>query len=128
MGRPKGSKNKKREPQAPPIGAQDDEQQGPRQQVIPGTDADRIKALDDIAAEFHEIRTTRIELSARESKLQARSLDAMHEAGVERYRSHQGDVDYDFDIESTEKVKIKKVKVATAEPPAATVTVEEAAE
>jgi hypothetical protein len=79
----------------------------PRTQPLPGMEDRVIKPLEDVAADYADIRDTRIELAAREQALKIDALQLMKKFNKTIYR-HDGIEIAIIPGEDDVKVKVKK--------------------
>jgi len=79
----------------------------PRPAPLPGMENSRIQALDDVAADYADIRDQRMELSTREHDLKVKALKLMHKHGKTIYK-HDGIEINVVPGEEDVKVRVKK--------------------
>jgi hypothetical protein len=92
----------------------------PRAQPLPGMDDRVIKPLEDVAADYADIRDTRIELAAREQALKIDALALMKKFSRTVYR-HDGIEITIIPGEDDVKVKVRKPVDDDADAPHADV-------
>jgi hypothetical protein len=80
----------------------------PKSQALPGMEDHAIKALEDVAESYAEIRDQRMELTQREHELKSNALKLMHRYDKTIYR-HNG-------VEITVVVGEEDVKVRVKKP------------
>jgi hypothetical protein len=77
----------------------------PRQQRIPGTEPESIKAIDDAADNYYEVMVERVRLSKQEDDAKDNLIDKMKENGVDRYETPDGLI---VTITAKSNVKVKR--------------------
>lgn len=83
----------------------------PRQTVIPGSDADRHKDLDDLGARYAEARDARMQMLAEEIELKEELHQLMKKYGLTEYKIIDSTPNLLVTIEVTEEtVKVKKLE------------------
>ena len=91
----------------------------PRQDALPGMENAKIKAIEDAAMDYAEIRDQRQELTIQEVDLKTKLLDLMHKNGKTEYK--RGNISISI-IPEGEKVKVRVRE--EAELPTSSVEVE----
>lgn len=79
----------------------------PRTASLPGMENHAIKALDLLAADYADIRDSRMDLTRQESELKQRTMKLMKKHGKTRYQ-HNGVLIEIEPGEETIKVRVKK--------------------
>lgn len=81
----------------------------PKQDALPGLENRKIKALQDAAMDYADIRDQRVALTAQEVELKQKLIDLMHKHERETY-TYQGVTITLIHEEESVKVKIAKQK------------------
>ena len=89
--------------------------QSPRDQDLPGMEDRAIKALEDLAFTYADLRDQRMALNQEEAALKAKLLAEMKQHGKERYR--RGKIRIRVLAKETVKVRVPKPEARTDEAP-----------
>lgn len=79
-----------------------------KQTMIPGTEPESIPAVEEAAANYRDIRDSRMSLTEEEADAKKKLIDVMKEHGVEKYQF--GGYEVVRTHEETDNVKVRKLK------------------
>jgi hypothetical protein len=82
----------------------------PKSQALPGMEDRAIKALEDVAHDYADIRYRRMGLTSEESRLKQRALTLMHQHQRSRYKRNGIEIRV---VPGEEKLAVKFVKEKT---------------
>jgi hypothetical protein len=86
----------------------------PRQMPLPGTEDNKIAAIENLALDYAELRDERVALSAREVDLKQKLIDKMHALGKQEYRRNGVSVKLTVEKEGV-KVRVKEEEAPSVE-------------
>jgi hypothetical protein len=87
---------------------------GARQDALPGLENRKIKALQDAAMDYADIRDQRVALTSQEVELKQKLIDLMHKHDRETYTYNGVTITLVHEEESV-KVKVSKPKAEESE-------------